>query len=66
MSVADKRLIQKKDGLKVRQLSIPDSDHQLIKTEGLMNGMKDDHYTGPSSRHLISPKGICKQREVGW
>ena len=56
MSMADKRLIQKKDGLKVRQLSIPDNDHQLIKTEGLMNGMKMTILLDPVADISLVPK----------
>ena len=51
MSMAEKRPIQKKDGLKVRQLSIPDSDHQLIKTERLINGMTTTIILDPAADH---------------
>ena len=56
MSMAEKRPIEKKDGLKVRQLSIPDSDHQLIKTEGLSNGMKTTIILDPAADISLVPK----------
>ena len=55
ISMADKQPIQKKDGLKV-QFSIPDSDNQLIKTEGLRNGMKMTIILDPAADISLVPK----------
>ena len=66
MSMADKRPIQKKDGLKVRQLSIHDSDHHLIKTEGLMNGMKTTIILDPAADiSLVLKEYVNKEKWDG-
>ena len=61
MSMADKQPIQKKDGLKVRQFSIPDSAHRLIKTEGLRNGMKMTIILDPAADISLVPKEYVRK-----
>ena len=50
MSMAEKRPM-KKDGFKVRQLSIPDSDHHLIKTKEMINGTMMTIMLDPAADH---------------